>query len=169
MGADIHAFVEFKEKNVKYDYWDCFGDEINLGRNYDMFGYLTDGLVRSSEVLKCGIEPRGLPEGKLSWDVMRRARLKITEDGCGENEVTLEKAKKWGVKIYNDSNGNPCEVDHPDWHNHSWLSYKELKAILSEIRRKRIGVGTAYKAVLAVMKTYEDDKYDTRLVFWFDN
>lgn len=167
MGCDIHAFIEFKPK--EYDYWDSFGGELNLGRNYEMFGFLTDGEVRSGDSLKSSIPPRGIPDGKLSWDVDDSLKLYITEDGKGEHETTLEDAQRWRGKIYNDKDGKPYMVDHPDWHTHSWLTYKEFKSILDEMKRKRIDVYTPYKAVLSVMKTFEEEKYLTRLVFWFDN
>lgn len=65
MGCDIHAFVEYKSKHdFRHDArWDSFSsDQINLDRNYNLFGYLTNGQVRYDPDMEYGINPRGLPE-----------------------------------------------------------------------------------------------------------
>jgi hypothetical protein len=64
MGCDIHVFLEYREVDDKREepFWDCFlTSPAHLSRNYQLFGYLTNGEVRSDAELKYGISPRGLP------------------------------------------------------------------------------------------------------------
>jgi hypothetical protein len=57
VGADIHAFVEYK---VDKEYFSLA--EINFGRNYELFGLLAG--VRGGEPL---FDPKGSPTD-MSWD-----------------------------------------------------------------------------------------------------
>lgn len=179
MGCDIHAFVEFKDKKDKRNdpYWRSYSDEIDLGRNYYMFGCLTNGNVRQSVKLKNGVDPKGLPD-KVSFTVEVASTLYITKTGEGDNETTLEKAKRWAeggrCKLhYRDSDPtNPFRVDHPDWHNHSWLTCDEYGAIIKEAKKNKDDdewVGVDYLATLDLMKSFDKRGMDVRLVFYFDN
>lgn len=72
MGCDIHGFIEYRDKDDKRDEpnWNSVSvDELSLGRNYNVFGYLTDGQVRYDPELKFGVHPKGLPKGNMSWEV----------------------------------------------------------------------------------------------------
>ena len=66
MGCDIHAFIEYKAQNI----WEAFSQELNLARNYAIFGALAN--VREKMKLK-PILPRGLPNNlsiivKVNYD-----------------------------------------------------------------------------------------------------
>lgn len=143
-----------------------------------MFGYLTNGSVRYDPNLEFGIDPKGLPEGKLSYDVQNEYRLYITEDGEGDNETTMERAlnynERYGCKLhYSDRDKEkPLFVDSPDLHSHSWLSLDEYEMLIDEMKKKEdvdVYVGVIWLAVLDLMKSLENNGMKTRFVFWFDN
>jgi len=179
MGADIHMYVEYSDRETRSDgkkYWYNFGGRFNPGRNYTLFGYLTNGQVRHSCDPKNGIDPRGLPVGEMSYYAEHDSRLFITEDGRGEGETTLVNALNWqknyGCKLYNDREGNPFQVDCPDYHTKSWLTCEEFGKLLKELSRNKHeygGPGSEYKALYAAMKSLEKSGKEVRVVFWFDN
>lgn len=67
MGCDIHMFVEYATyKTPDGDQcWDCVGGHWNPGRDYHMFTVLAG--VRGHEEDTMFL-PRGVPEGRLSWE-----------------------------------------------------------------------------------------------------
>ena len=79
MGCDIHGFIEYRSKDDKRDepHWHAVSEELNLGRNYNVFGYLTDGAVRYDPNLEFGVPPKGIPKGNLSFEVKEASE----EDG----------------------------------------------------------------------------------------
>ena len=162
MGCDIHCYMEFRHKDGKD--WQDFGRRINPGRNYTLFGYLAG--VRGGPAL---VEPRGLPEG-LAYYARNDASLYIS-DHEDEGNVTPEMAANFasgGCEYINDRNGKPWRVTHPDWHNHSWLTVGEFEAALAMMTEYR-GYLTEYLAVLAALKSLQENAGEARLVFWFDN
>jgi hypothetical protein len=173
MGCDIHMYVQYRKKDFdpKWEsYWNEFGGHLNPGRDYSMFGILSDG-VRSSWT-KCH-EPKGLPEGNLGWTAEREAYLYVKTDTnpYDDGYCTLEDAQRWGRKIELDKDGKPWRTIHPDWHSFSWLTTEEYAQALrwysSQVRYK---AGLEYRALLKLMKALEDNgKNDVRIVFWFDN
>lgn len=123
-------FLEYRPKKMD---WEIFSlGEINLGRNYEMFGNLTGGRVRGEISVKTIIEPRGLPNDELSLIL---------------SQIVAESSN--------------------EYHNHSWLSYKEYKTILNQTEMEEIPI--EYSLLLKMMKFLEKSGYETRLVFWFDN
>jgi len=176
MGCDIHAFVEYKENYEEDSYWRAFSDEISLGRNYFMFGCLTNGHVRYRIRLKSGIDPKGLPSG-VSWEVNDSNTLYISDDGEGGREVTMKTALKWAKehnkKFIYDSQKSPIRIENPDYHTHSWLTVSEYEAIVKEAqkisKKKDEGVNVMYLIILDLMKSMLKRGIETRLVFWFDN
>lgn len=67
MGCDIHMFVEYGSY-TSHDgdqCWDCVGGHWNPGRDYHMFTILAGVRGDEGDML---FEPRGVPEGRLSWD-----------------------------------------------------------------------------------------------------
>lgn len=173
MGADIHMYVEYKEKDSNY--WRDFGGRINPGRNYGMFAILAK--VRGE--YKESFNPKGIRDLELGYRCEDDYYLSITEDGKGEGETTMERALEWNkrynCKLKYGIDEKPYRVEHPDWHSHSWMNTKELAEaykIYKKMEKKEYGVGHVpieYKAILEVMKTFEKSGYDTRVVFWFDN
>jgi hypothetical protein len=176
MGADVHMFIQYKEKSDNKEFWWPFGSKINPGRNYAMFGILAG--VRNHDAPN-RFEPKGiLPKEKRSWPVEDDLYLTITEDGTGDHETTLEAAKRWfgGKEIIMDENGKPYKVLHPDWHSHSWMTPDELEQAYKNYKKyaKRggynKGVPLEYKVILKTMRALEDKgKNEVLLVFWFDN
>jgi len=167
-------YVEYNSKehqphaNPALNSWRSFGDRINPGRNYNLFGLLA-GVRGDGEIF----EVRGLPEN-LGWSASGDATLYITEGSDEDGCCTLAKAEsyvQWGSTIYKDANGKPVKVDHPDWHSHSWLTVDEFQQVLDAyVSHFDQPVGLEYRALLAAMRALEDEgKNDVRLVFWFDN
>lgn len=188
MGADIHMYIEYvyksdvqrykedlkeRRENVRKPYVHSFGDQINPGRNYCMFGCLAEG-VRND--IEGAIPPKGLPpEEELGYMSLSDNRLYISENGEGEKECTLEDAKKWegyGLKItYRD--GKPIFVEHPDWHSHTWLTLKEYQRALTLYKKNSMFYGDRvpleYQVVLDAMKSIQRNGGIPKLVIWFDN
>jgi hypothetical protein len=139
MGCDIHTFIEystFTDKNGEA-YWQCMGGRYNPGRDYTMFGIMA-GVRDDSEQM---FEPRGLPDGKLSYQVEDYVRMRIADEGSepSDDEVTLEQARSWttghyGETITNDAQGKPRWVTNPDLHSHSWLTLDEYRQVLNRYK-----------------------------------
>lgn len=138
MGCDIHTFLEYSDFTGQdgEPYWQCMGGQFNTGRDYRMFGLLAG--VRGGTAL---IGPRGIPEGKVSYQVEDYMRVRIGSKEEVENSyeggvVTLETAQSWttghyGETIINDRQGKPWRVTNPDLHSHSWLTAGELRYVLA--------------------------------------
>lgn len=185
MGADIHMFVEYRNKKWAQEdqqegrkpYWISYGDETNLDRNYTLFGVLAG--VRGN------YEDSFIPKGKLQRDEMgyvsgSKAYLYIVdkpteevhEDGC----CSREQAEKWtqyGCRIIEDK-----WIEHPEWHSHSWMTIEELEEAFNRYKVHATqewgepinNVPVEYRALLASMKALEDHgENEVRVVFWFDN
>lgn len=138
MGCDIHTFIEFSDF-VGQDgepHWQCFGGQINTGRDYKMFGLLAG--VRGGEAI---YDPRGLPGGEMSYQVNDYMRIRIGTQEEVDNSyeggvTTLEIARSWttghyGEKIINNHKGEPGWVTNPDLHSHSWLTLGELRNVMA--------------------------------------
>ncbi len=176
MGADIHMYIQYKEKNEDRKIWYSFGGRINPGRNYAMFGILAG--VRDRNVPN-GFRPKGvLPREEQSWNVESDLYLYITEDGDGEHQTTIEDAQRWfgGKEIIMDDKGDPFKVLHPDWHSHSWMTPDEFDRALKIYKKYAKdngydkGVPLEYKVILKTMRALENKgKNEVLLVFWFDN
>lgn len=194
MGCDIHMYIEYankkrleetRKKKAEGDteareYWRSFGGRMNPGRDYWMFGILSQG-VRSDN--PNGFPPKGrLDRDELSWGTAEDDYLYIVDEGRepGDNETTLERALKWAsgrfpeTLVYRD--GKPRFVSHPDWHSHSWLTPAEYKKALelyqADCDKQGYGykVPSEYKAILAALESLESNgENEARVVFWFDN
>jgi hypothetical protein len=180
MGADIHMYVEYRNKKQAKDletqgrdpYWYSFGDCFNPGRNYTMFAILAG--VRGE--FKDSFEPKGRIPFNLMGNSAKHDLYYFIDDKEGERTVTREQAKKYsesyGCEIVDDS-----WVRCPDFHSHSWMSSKELekaykgyKVHASKEWDKKMDVPVEWKAILAAMKSLEDEgKNEVRVVFWFDS
>lgn len=195
MGCDIHMYVEYAyKKKIPLDgetdkfelekvWWRGFGGRLNPGRDYLMFSLLSDGVRGSYDE---SLPPKGLPpKDELSYESSADAFLYISDEKdsskIGNNECTLESAIRWTQggyrQIYNDRNGNPRWVDHPDWHSHSWVTAEEYAQVLENYKklseRFNDGLGgnynLGYDIILSMMRTIESRGAEPRLVFWFDN
>lgn len=195
MGCDIHTFIEytdFNDHSTGEPYWQCFGGQIDQGRNYTMFGLLAG--VRGGEAL---FDPRGLPEGKHSYQVEDYMHIRIDEEEDAKNTegyTSLAKARSWGNPI-EERNGKPWRVRSPDLHSHSWLTLSELQTVLARytlgdnppeidvpLKDRAVVIqavaalrgggemyGSSWSATLAAMEAFAAHGAQTRLVFCFDN
>jgi hypothetical protein len=164
MGCDIHAFIEYRNKDHDTNEWPwrSFSGEICLGRFYDIFGLMA-GVRGERPPL---VQPRGMPEdASFIAEFQNSFRVSNEFDGVSR-EVHPKTAEEWvsrGISHYlNDAH---TQVSDPDAHTHSWLTLPELKDVL----KKRASYGCDYKAVVAAMASLEKNGMVTRLVFWFDN
>lgn len=174
MGADIHMYVEYRSKEPSpyahtdaRNWWSSFGDRINPGRSYRLFGLLAG--VRCDGVM---YQTRGMPED-AGYIAKFANQIYISDSGDGES-CTLAQAQsyeKYGSVIEYDQNGRATWVTHPDWHSHSWLTVDQFSSVLNAYRIKYgDDPGVEYVALLAAMRALENDgKNEVRVVFWFDN
>lgn len=181
MGCDIHMYLEHtkKENNRPEKYWSSFGGRLNPGRNYYLFGFLTNGRVRYEPTCDGLIDVKGIPDGDISYHTNGDLYMYISDDGKGDNETTMEKALKWnkeyGCKLkYGHDGVTPVFVECPDWHSKTWLTMTEYEMILNKAIEcdPKDGwdyIGFEYQVVLDLMKSLESHGRETRLVIWFDN
>jgi hypothetical protein len=172
MGCDIHLYLEHAYlRDVQEDpWWSCL--IANAGsRDYHLFGIMAG--VRSGG---CIFPPRGVPEGKLSYEVDGALYTRIDEDLGKEGHegyCTLEVAKQWenyGSAIVYDGD-KPVKVEGPDYHTHSWLTRNEFAECLAQytLTSDWGPYDVEYDVILAAMTAFEERGQQTRLVFWFDN
>ena len=168
MGCDTHMYIEYRRKDNEAKTWRDFGGRINPGRNYFIFGIISEG-VRCETTFS--YPPKGMPDD-AAYMVRNDNQLYISENE-GEGNTTLARAQKWvdsgSCKFVNDNDGNPTWVTHPDWHSHSWLSTAELEKAMEFYRENGHGTEPKYEALLASMKRFEELGFESRVVFWFDN
>lgn len=185
MGCDIHTFIEYSDFiHSDHDhiapelrgtpYWRCLGGRFNPGRNYGMFGILAGVRTTDHQLFK----QRGLPEGKLSWEVEDYMRIRIADEGeePTEGEVSLATAQNWTQGRYSETvtelDGKPRWVTNPDLHSSSWLTSAELRQVIArycfETSYGTYDVG--WDAILAAMEAIEARPgCQARLIFCFDN
>lgn len=168
MGCDIHMYVEYKRKQSTN--YSNFGGRINPGRNYYMFGILSNGVRSDNEK---GFSAKGMPDyDSLGYSSRSDSQLYIT-DTEGDGYVTEDRAEEWvksGSSVFTDERKK--FVTHPDWHSHSWLTleeYQKAMDIYNEHPEALQYNEPEYNAILAIMKSLENDGLETRVVFWFDN
>lgn len=179
MGCDIHMYLEYADKEDQREerYWNSFSEgELNLYRNYGAFGYLTNGHVRADVNMKFGVDPKGLPKGKMSYNVTEETRYYVTDEkrewekSVSRSEAMTLLERHPYVRTYSDNSGKLTQIDNPDYHSHSWLSLNEFEMIFKAMcKDKEMHINIEYKAILSLMKFLDKEGMDTRLVFWFDS
>ena len=163
MGCDIHCYIEYRKPDSKF--WNDFGGRINPGRHYAQFARMAG--VRNYWEIDVKYPPRGYP-ADASFAARDDNHLYITQTE-GDGYVTPEQAEKWIAGGYSkymkdcDGDENRSFVTNPDYHSHSWLSTEEFACTLSDLSDPE------YLAILAAMRSFENQGFVTRLVFWFDN
>jgi len=167
MGCDIHAFIDYNKPGE--DYVHPLSEELYLDRDYAVFSKLAN--VRNyDEDIEPISEPRGLPE-KVSYIVSDENSLYISEIETNSDYCTKEDAENWvkcGASKYTDD--HKSSVTNPDYHSHPWLSVEEYEQAIKELQTViKYKLNVNYFAVLAAMKFLQDNGYEVRLVFWFDN
>lgn len=158
MGCDIHAYVEYRER----DRWSGFGGRLNPGRNYEAFGILA--AVRGDG--PAIVEPRGVPSD-MSWEATDDFYMHVVENDkdAWEGAVKRSTAEEWIQHGASRWHTDGRRITHPDWHTPSWLTLPEYDAALARFSARE----PEYRAVAAAMRELEACGYETRLVFWFDN
>lgn len=155
MGCDIHTYLEVK--HAEGETWDC-EVLLDLGRDYTLFGLLAN--VRGVG----GFEPKGIPKD-LSWRTENHYGLAVVE-GDMSYGVPKKTAQEWvrsGSSTWLTQKGSYERVSSPDWHSASWLTAKEIKEVINKYDHSTL------KATYHMMKSFEEEGHQTRLVFWFDN
>lgn len=175
MGTDIHAFIEYRERNNGEDSWKSFSsDDLLLERDYTMFYILAEARGYAPNSFKAKGK---IPINELSL-FTRDSRFLFIIDFSEENiinlsDCTIEEAVKYkedyGCCIYYEDN-IPCWVDDPDFHTDTWLSFSEYEQALFYYKdyTKEMPL-VCYMAAYKSMETFENAGYETRLVIFFDN
>lgn len=173
MGCDIHCYIEYKNLNGG---WSDFGGRINPGRNYAIFGLMAG--VR--EMGPAVVAPRGKPYDMAyssendAWiyvdDTLKDSSSSYLD---GEYSVSRERADSHvasGYAIYKPTSEGKVSkfISNSDWHSYSWLTTEEFERALEQYG-DRGNYDQEYWAVLASMKSFEEQGRPSRLVFWFDN
>lgn len=159
MGCDIHCYIEYKKPTDPR--WRDFGKRINPGRYYELFEKLAG--VRGSDEPE--VHPRGFPPDSASeasgdyWLYVSDAEDSDSSEGC----CSKARADQYVSNGCVWRNEEKQWVSHPDWHNHSWLTPDEFERAIKGFPAPE------YYAVLAAMRSFETQGYESRLVFWFDN
>lgn len=162
MGCDIHLYIEHKNTGDASSWWN-FGSQFRLDRDYGLFARMA-GVRNYGDEIKPIAELRGLPSD-ISWGAKDGNRLFVVDsESHGEGEATRTAAERWIQSGSSVADGTSF-VTHPDWHSHSWLSKEEFEECLNTFER----VSNDYKAVLAVLNSFESNGEMARVVFWFDN
>lgn len=187
MGCDIHAFVEYapkldaEEPKPEKRFWRPLGGDMYIGRDYYLFATMCNG-VRIDD-LPHTFEPKGIAEDMAFYaDMKHRLYIASSDESVDEYSATREQAENWVKLGYSqvlaEREGVVTSITNPDWHSYSWLTTEEVKQIprmykknlkASEEDPFYFNVGINFKAIIEVMKLYEKNEYDARLVFWFDN
>lgn len=170
MGCDIHAYVEHRNPKSEHESWNNFGERVNPGRNYLMFGFLAGVRYDGPPVAA----PRGIPE-VLGWAAHGDWWLWITDEQTDkEGGCSLEQAERYhrsGSAYRGEKDGRPVWVQAPNWHTPSWLTTDEFAAAIDAYEKDdhQWGEPIEYKALLAAMRVLESNGNQARIVFWFDN
>lgn len=179
MGADIHAFIEYKTER---------GGPLGFSRgqlvipaDYALFHALA-GVRPQSDDLPL-FQPRGLPAW-VSDDVLRAYFTPVFED-----EDVAARPRPRGVSFYllrSEVEADPgykrCEqrgrpgdghwmLADPDWHTPSWLNLREVLAAVAHLGLALADRSVEFRAAVAAMAELANEVGPdrVRLVFWFDN
>lgn len=138
---------------------------MNPGRDYRLFGQLAG--VRGGDPI---YPARGLPE-KLGYEADGDWWLYLVDDGkdLSEGMATRSSAAGWvagGSSVYRkNTDGFDTWVSDPDAHTPSWLSWQEFRRCVLAVP----DCDAKWRAVVAAMGSMENEGFETRVVFWFDN
>lgn len=169
MGCDIHCYVEYREgpEGPEGHGWRGFGDRINPGRDYGMFGFMAGVRGDGPPVTA----PRGVPKD-MDWVARGDFTLFVTaneERADDDGYVPKERADRY-LADGSSERWDDDRITHPDWHTPGWLTPDEFDAAIKarEGAWPQYPVDPRYKAILAAMRSLAESG-DARLVFWFDN
>jgi hypothetical protein len=155
MGADIHGFVELKNKNSK---WYSSVAKVFIDRDYCLFGLMAGVRGNNPPV----VPPRGIPID-LSGAAQDEYYYYVSEK---DDPKIIEQWLSSGISTVYDEKYDI--ITHPDWHTPSWLSLSELKLVKGLLTIIQEYEHTTLNSIIAMMEVLSDQG-DVRLVFWFDN
>lgn len=162
MGCDIHCVIEYKNRELTGDSWVSFGyNSLNPGRDYTWFANLAGvrGNPKSGVALASGF---GIPENP-SYTTRSETTVAVTDENRAHAERWITSGMSSWADWSKDLQGKPTRVTHPDWHSHGWCNVEAWKK--STRGRKTIML----KCMNAIIDTLVRNKYEVRIVFWFDN
>lgn len=174
MGCDIHLFAEYRHKDSSKRYndtWHNFGDHFNLGRHYGIFAAMAG--VRSCENSPLMFAaPRGLPDN-IGWRTNDAYWFYVCEEETDTSGwVSRAYAEKWVAENYSQwQTDEKKRVADPDAHSMSWLTPEEFRHAVEYVfpDGKEMTDNAEYKALAAALFSLENQGYECRVVFWFDN
>jgi hypothetical protein len=173
MTTEIHVYFEFREKllpnsPVEPKPWQSLGANMNPGRNYSLFGFMAH--VRTN--MGKPFPPKGFPRDAGYWALMDNyAYVSNNPDTihCVTEQMAETYVKDFECHYRADAEGEHTWVSVPIWHTHSWLVLNEFEKVMHRYNHKfKTQPEPVYDAILAAMKTLDKKKYESRLVFWFE-
>lgn len=154
MGCDIHAYIEYYSKQDynkdKRCFVDCFSSQIDLGRNYILFGLLAG--VRS--MCDSVVPVKGIPtDPEMSYICKGDYYLNVVDDeefkenqrmytsGWCKRTITRSEAESyatdslWKGKY---ANAEKTIMIDPSWHTPTWLTLPELQEVRKQYLLEQI-------------------------------
>lgn len=158
MGTDIHIHLEYRSRKTKrYKY----GGEIRGERDYDIFDVMAlDEGNNSGDVF---FQSRGLP-GDVTQATLKEYRI-WKEDAHHASWLSTIEFSACIVEAHIRKNS----LERLQFNK----KYKDLYAIIDTVfrqgSRRDEDCSLSYREMLKLMISYEEDKEECRIVFWFDN
>ena len=180
MGCDIHLLIEYDEGGdspfSQEDLISQFGEgEIDISRNYFVFNALAG--VRGDDLPDPIISPWGIPK-IISHEAITSNYSYVIDEGekiYDDNYELRSHAEDYvknGYSHYRDHlNKKNGWVSNPDWHSASWLTYRELKAVLDVEYIEEKYFPKELEVVIGTLEVIERlyGPNRSRVIFWFDN
>ena len=169
MGCDINAHIEYTtQRGDSRPIVHHFCHAV-IARDYALFAIIAD--VRNQ---KGGPQPVAMPKG-LPSDLSAGARdtyVLTIDDELTRLEVdgycTREEAARWVAERSSEYvDAGKTLVTDPDAHSASWLSYEEIQCASDRYREFAGQPSIDLAAIVGAMRSINDARAISRLVFWF--
>ena len=173
MGADIHAYIEYRPRTPQGAEWASFNDgEIWIGRSYKLFHALA-GVRKRENATSELIPPRGIPDdlGPAAFRTLYFpvfSQTEIVDDGpLIVTPFAIREGLPPETRLVSIRGGDYFLDEYA--HSHSWLSFEEIHLAITHLGiRAEEELEVEFHAAMSAMRTLES-RYETRLVFWFDS
>lgn len=164
MGCDMHAYIETKRKNndgnwqvlplLAIKYSDRFPSILDFysGRDYELFGWLTGGIVRCDTDTALDA-PRGIPQD-VDYEIEKEYN-NWNGDAHSASYFTLKELKEAYSEI-------PKKVYEFD----TW-GESTTKKVKNEFRKRVKYFLNTIEVLVETIGWFDDD--EIRIVFWFDS
>lgn len=168
----MHMVVEIASPGNR-DRW-RHAASIRCVRDYIVFGEFARG-IRS-----CGsmgsFEPRGFPRD-VDFTTLDKYGIFIVDNNhhnvYNDVHISEDEAEEYVMRGLSEYlNDRRSFISHPDNHTPSWLLTEEVETALQNAKsiwRGRQRIPAEYWALIPYLKTFEEEHYRARIVFWFDN